>query len=685
MKFLKTLFSLIFVFCLTASVFAQESSKTKAANKLYEKGSEVKVLNTSKINTPNLEFSPAYYQNGIVFVTSRKIKGKKEKYYELFYADLDGAGLPIQPREFSVNLQAVQHEGPVIFDREGKTLYFTSNEIEKDTVSTKETEKDVKSTGKKVAHLKIYEAKKGANDWGKVEELPFNSDNFDCAHPSLSADGQKLYFASNRPGGFGGMDLYFIEKTENGWSNPINLGKDINTEKHELFPFIHSSGNLFFTSNGYKGAGGLDLFMIDISGRKWGQVTNLGQPFNSPQDDLGLILNPEGTRGYFASSRKGGTGKDDIYMFEASEGIWGRTTPLVLTAKLEVFDSKTKNAIQGAEIRVFEKTADGFVSSEDDLFEGVLLPAEDGSDELTFKLIRKDAGSLNAPDVHSNNKGEAIFDFLGERRYLLLVTKDGYKSKEIAHSTIGNESKPIILIAMEKSFCSNLSGVVKNNDDDTFIPNAVIRIKSSCEEKDEVFLTDEKGAFNICLPIGCDYKITGIKENFLNSSFNIDNLNSTKPLSKEIALSPTSSAMLSEGSVIVLNNIYYDFDKSFIRQGAAHELDDLYVVLSTYPSIRVELSSHTDSRGSEAYNLKLSQERAASAKEYLVARGIDPDRIEAVGYGEKQLRNDCTDTANCSEAEHQFNRRTEVKILKIDEPVRVQYRDYGPDVIDPKN
>jgi len=675
MRFLKILFSFIFLLCLTTSVFAQQSSKTKAAKKLYEKGSEVKVLNTSKINTRNLEFSPAYYQNGIVFVTSRKVKGKKEKFYELFYADLDGNGAPIEAREFSVNLNNTKHKAQVTFDREGQTLYFTSNNIEK----------DAENDEKKVAHLKIYEAKKGASDWGNVQELPFNADNFDCAHPTLSADGQKLYFTSNRPGGFGGMDLYFVERTDNGWSNPINLGKDINTEKNELFPFIHSSGNLFFTSNGYQGAGGLDLFMIDISDRKWGQVTNLGQPFNSPEDDLGLILNPEGTRGYFASSRKGGTGKDDIYMFEASEGIWGRTTPLVLTATLEIFDSKTKNAIQDAEIRIFEKTADGFVNSEDDLFEGVLMPTEDGSDELVFKLIRKDAGSLNEPDLHSNKKGEANFDFLGERRYLLLVTKEGYESKELVHSTIGNESEPVISIAMEKAFCSNLSGVVKNNADDSFIPNTVIRVKSSCENKDEVFLTDENGAFNICLPIGCDYKITGIKENFLNSSFNVDNLNSTKPLSKEIVLSPTNSAMLSEGSVIVLNNIYYDFDKSYIRQGAAHELDDLYVVLNTYPSIRVELSSHTDSRGSEAYNLKLSQKRADSAKEYLVSRGIAADRIEAVGHGEKQLRNDCTDNAKCSEAEHQFNRRTEVKILKIDEPVRVQYKDYGPDVIDPKN
>jgi outer membrane protein OmpA-like peptidoglycan-associated protein len=676
MKLPKILFPILSLFCIAFNASAQQSSKTKAVNKLYEKGSEVKILNTAKINTANLEFSPAYYQNGIVFVNSRKQHGKKETYYKLFYADLDGSGLPLEPREFSVHLNTTQYEGPVTFDRDGKVLYFTNNNI-KNGVQNENTES--------VDHLKIYEAKKGVQDWGEINELSFNSNDYDCAHPTLSADGQKLYFTSNMPGGYGGMDLYFVEKTGNGWSRPINLGSDINTKKNELFPFIHSSGNLFFSSNGYKGAGELDLFMIDISGRKWGQVTNLGQPFNSPADDLGIILNPDGTRGYFASSRKGGTGKDDIYMFEAAEGIWGRTTPSLLSATLKIYDSNSKNAIEGAEIRVFEKTADGFISSENDLFEGVLLPAEDGSNELVFKMIRKDTGALNKADLQSDKGGEAVYDFLGERQYLLLVTKDEYKSSEMVHSTLGNESPSVISIPLEKSFCSNLSGVVINKADNRFIPNAVIRVKSSCESKDQVFLTDENGAFNICLPVGCDYTVTGIKENFLNSSVSINNLNSTKPMSKEITLSPATSTMLSEGSVIVLNNIYYDFDKSFIRKGATHELDDLYTVLSNYPSIRVELSSHTDSRGSDAYNLKLSQKRAESAKEYLVARGIAADRIEAVGYGEKQLRNDCDDNTRCSEAEHQFNRRTEVEILKIDEPVRVQYKDYGPDVIDPKN
>ncbi len=678
MNFFKIVLLTTTIFLTTVGGFCQQSSKTKAAGKLYEKGGEVTVINTTKINTSSLEFSPAYYQNGIVFVSSRNQQGKIDKqinetYFELFYSDVDATGMPLSPSPFSVRWSDAQHEGPVTFDREGRVLYFTSNSIHK------------KNDDKKVAHLKIYEAIKGQNDWKDVRALSFNSDNYDCAHPTLSADGKKLFFASNMSGGYGGMDLYFVEKTPTGWSAPINLGSDINTAGNEIFPFIHSSGNLFFSSNGYDGFGGLDIFMIDISSRKWGKVTNLGEPFNSPADDLGLILNPEGNRGYFASSRDGGAGKDDIYLFEAADGIWGRTRPFLLPAMLNVYDANSKKSIEGAEIRIFEKTADGFVSSENDLFKGVLMPADEGSGELVFKLVRKGAGSLNKPDLYSDKGGAAKFDFLGERRYLILVVKEGYKSAELVHSTIGNESKTEISIPMERNFCSMFSGVVKDITDEQSVPNAVIRIKSSCDNKEEVFMADDNGAFDACLPMGCDYSVTIMKENFFDSAIFLENLNTPEPLSKEILLSPSNSAMLSEGSVIVLNNIYYDFDKSHIRKGAARELDDLFTILQTFPSLIIELSSHTDSRGNETYNQKLSQARAESAKSYLVSRGIDPQRITAVGYGESQLRNNCRDGVKCSEAEHHVNRRTEVKILKIDAPVRVQYKDYGPEVINPKN
>ena len=133
-----------------------------------------------------------------------------------------------------------------------------------------------------------------------------------------------------------------------------------------------------------------------------------------------------------------------------------------------------------------------------------------------------------------------------------------------------------------------------------------------------------------------------------------------------------------EGSVIVLENIYYDFNKYIIRRGAASDLDALAQLMKQYPSMEIEMIAHTDSRGTEQYNLDLSLKRAESARNYLVQKGVQENRIRAFGYGESQIRNHCTDGVECSDEEHQYNRRTEVKVIRIDEPVKVQYQEGNP-------
>ena len=206
-------------------LFAQQSSKSKAANKIYEKG--IKIINARKINSDNLDFSPSFYQNGIVFASSRYKSGERDKkidetYFELFYADLDIEGQPMEPREFSIRVNSHLHEGPVSFSRDGQTIYFTRNNIEMGKA---------KANSKGQTGLKIYEAQKGKSDWKNVRELPFNDDEYNVAHPSLSPDGSKLYFTSDMPGGYGGMDLYVVEKIDGEWSLPVKLGENVNNKK----------------------------------------------------------------------------------------------------------------------------------------------------------------------------------------------------------------------------------------------------------------------------------------------------------------------------------------------------------------------------------------------------------------------------------------------------------------------
>ena len=255
---------------------------------------DILVSNAPNINTSGMEFSPVLYQNGIVYVSRFNNGPVDEKtgetFYELFYSELDPNGLPLKPQEFSTELNSQVHEGPVSFNRRGDQIFFTRS-------NTKDGKTRADSEGR--IGLKIYEAQRGYFDWENIKELPFNDNEFTCMHPSVSPDSKKLFFTSNMPGGYGGFDLYFVERIGESWSIPINLGPDINTSKNEVFPFIHESGVLFFTSDGHSGMGGLDLFMIDLSGRRWGRVINLGEPFNSEEDDLGIVLTPGGTRGYW--------------------------------------------------------------------------------------------------------------------------------------------------------------------------------------------------------------------------------------------------------------------------------------------------------------------------------------------------------------------------------------------------
>jgi Tol biopolymer transport system component len=176
--------------------------------------------------------------------------------------------------------------------------------------------------GKEIANangeftVKIYVKQKQGDDWMGETLLPFEDDEYTFCHPTLSADGQRLYFTSNMPGGFGGMDLYVSRRLPNGdWSAPSNLGAKVNTAKNELFPFMSQEGTLFFASDGREGGQKLDLFRIDLE-NKTANAISLGAPFNTEADDFGFMLLPNGKKGYFSSNRKGGFGGDDIYEFD---------------------------------------------------------------------------------------------------------------------------------------------------------------------------------------------------------------------------------------------------------------------------------------------------------------------------------------------------------------------------------
>lgn len=165
--------------------------------------------------------------------------------------------------------------------------------------------------------LSIYTARRDKNgDWTDVSILPFCSEEFNTVHPSLSADGRRLFFSSNRPGGFGGIGVLYSDFFNGAWSPPINLGPVVNTEGNEIFPFAEKNGRLHFASNGHIGLGGLDIYYtVPLAKNEWSMPVNLGAPINSNADDFGIVFGANETWGFFTSDRDGGAGRDDIYVF----------------------------------------------------------------------------------------------------------------------------------------------------------------------------------------------------------------------------------------------------------------------------------------------------------------------------------------------------------------------------------
>lgn len=654
----------------------QQSSKSKSSDKLYEKGGikhEVSMASALGVNTIKDEFSPSFYQNGIVYVSYHKggkIDPRTGKpFFELFFAETDAMGLPQKPREFSIQINSQVHEGPVSFSRDGNLLYFTRNNLEGGIPKT--------NSSKDKVTLKIYEANRGRYDWQGIKSLPFNSAEYSCVHPSLAADGFRLFFASDMPGGYGGYDLYYAERNPNSWSKPVNLGAAVNTDGNELFPFIHESGLLFFSSNGHPGKGGLDLFMVDAKEDVFEKPENLDVPYNSNQDDLGFILNKDATKGYLSSARRGGYGGDDIFMFEADGEPIIEMKKVALSSMIVAYDEKSGERLSNAGVRILERTEDGYVDG-DEVYDVEMTPSPSG--ELVMKLVRKGAEQMGEPSMHTNLNGEAISTMYQDRSYVVLVTKDGYQSGEVMYSTDGQFGTQTIRVPLRSKSCTTVNGLVSVNGYRNGVPNATVRILNKSTGALEELRSNANGRFDFCLSNGYEYTVTALKDGYVQGSSNLSTANTKSgDLDVTVRLETENKDIVSkpikEGSVMVLENIYYDFDKHFIRKGAAQELDALAQLMRKYPSMEVQLIAHTDSRGKDDYNLDLSRKRADSARRYLIQKGIEGHRVDAFGYGEREVRNKCRNGVNCSDEEHQYNRRTEVKVMRIDEPVQVEYQE----------
>lgn len=270
------------------------------------------------VNSKYSDYGSFVYNNKLYFTSARdtgnfsqrKHKWTGEYFTNLYDADIDTTNNSASKvHKFKSALNTKFHEATPVFTKDGKTVYFTRNNY----VNGKKGKNE-----NKITLVKIYKATLN-NDgkWGNIAELPFDSDNYTTAHPALSPDEKTLYFASDMPGTLGQSDIYKVSINGNGeYGTPENLGKPVNTEGKETFPFITNEKEIYFASDGHPGLGGLDVFVgqIEDNGTITG-IENLGADINSPKDDFAYIIDPISRLGYFSSNKEGGLGSDDIYKF----------------------------------------------------------------------------------------------------------------------------------------------------------------------------------------------------------------------------------------------------------------------------------------------------------------------------------------------------------------------------------
>ncbi|WP_281234899.1 OmpA family protein [Flavobacterium gelatinilyticum] len=309
---------------------------------------EVSIAN---VNSEQSDFGSTFLNNNLVFSSARKI-GKKEgktfkwtnkSFTNLYIAAIKPDGNAYNPSLLNKEINSKFNESTPVFTKDGKTMYFTRNNF----LDGKRGKDD-----KNITLLKLYKASLVDGKWTNITELPFNSDKYSTAHPALSLDEKKLYFASDMPGTKGQSDLYSVTiNADETFGKPENLGAAINTEGRETFPFISGDNELYFATDGRPGLGGLDIFVSKIlENGTFDQVQNIGEPINTKFDDFAYIIDSNTRKGYFSSNKKGGVGNDDIYKFTETKKLVCERT---LTGT--IFDSKANEVIEGAKITLFDE------------------------------------------------------------------------------------------------------------------------------------------------------------------------------------------------------------------------------------------------------------------------------------------------------------------------------------------
>ena len=526
------------------NILAQNGLKSAQMAPVWKKaGSRYQVKKMDVFTSRRADYSPMLlgdeYEQ-IYFTSTRNdaqgdelsgITGTKAG--DIFYSEKDDKGKWSRPEAIATGLNTDYDEGACCFTPDGKEMYLT--QCVTDPASPR--------------FAQIVTSSRSDAAWGKVQKLEITQDTLSTyAHPAISPDGEWLYFVSDMPGGMGGYDIWRVRITPSGLGGVENLGAPINTPGDEMFPTFRPNGDLYFSSNGHIGMGGLDIYIarIDEKTQQY-KIEHPGYPLNSEADDFGMTFEGPHNRGFFSSNRKDGRGYDHIYSFQNPE--------IVTTMKGWVYE-KDGYELPAAQVMVV------------------------GNDGTYRKLPVKSDGSFTLP-IHP------------EVDYLVMASCKGFLNHK-----------------------------------------EELRIDSAKESKEYVL---------------------------------------------QFPLASISAPVL-------IDNIFYDFDKATLTPASTQALDKLVALLKENSHVTIELSAHCDYKGNSEYNKRLSQRRAQTVVDYLIAHGIEKERLTPVGYGKerpKTIRRKLTEkypwlkeddvltqdfilkqTREHQEICNQLNRRTEFTVLR---------------------
>ncbi|HEX5169839.1 MAG TPA: tetratricopeptide repeat protein, partial [Cyclobacteriaceae bacterium] len=520
------------------------------ADKYYLDSAKLSVT-ALPFNTPVSEFAPAFYKDGIVFASSKTEGNSKRKYHwdnsdflSLYYSIKSADGQFQNPVAFKKDLDSRYHDGPAAFYGGYEKMIMNRNKAYQ--------VKEKKDTY--IWYLSLYDGQysSSADSW-QLTSMPFDEPPYSIAHPSISEDGNILYFVSDRPGGYGGSDIYRVTKVNGVWSKPFNLGPMINSPGHDVFPFVIGN-TLYFASNGHGGLGGLDIFKSTLNQNGFTPAINLGYPINSTADDFALITKDDGETGYFSSSRNG---NDDLFAFDKR--------PDVVKMLAYIFDGVTKGPLPAASIQLITSTnEDKELSSDNDGYihfelsresAYVLIGSKDGKTGMMtgFAIAEEDqqhiihqiplfgdtsriacigtienevgqtqkAASITIVDKTTGEKinhdpGQSLISFMGEKGHSYSIEIQNEQGDVSTHELVidpsATEAKTWKMVLTESSQAIGMAARIFNAENDQPLGGATVKI-ITFSEPDQELVADEKGIVDFTLQEGTAYVVVGSREN----------------------------------------------------------------------------------------------------------------------------------------------------------------------------